>query len=82
MDGFSSEKIYVPECVLLLKWQLKDKAPDPLNYKVKLLGTGEENFFFRIVHNPGEYICIHIERNKPYIDYKSIYLLVSFVTDE
>ena len=52
MDSFSSEKIYVPECVLLLKWKQKDKAPDPLDYKVKLLGTGEENFF-RIVHNPG-----------------------------
>ena len=64
MDGFSSEKIYIPECVLLLKWQLKDKVPDPLDYKVKLLETGEDNFF-RIVHNPGEYIYIHIERNKP-----------------
>ena len=64
MDGFLSEKISVPECVLLLKWQLKDKAPDPLDYKVKLLGAAEEDFF-RIVHNPGEYIYIHIERNKP-----------------
>ena len=53
MDDFSSESTWVPECVLLLKWLQKDKAPDPLEYKVKLNGTGEESDFFRIVYDPG-----------------------------
>ena len=35
----------VPECVLLLKWLQKDKTPDPLVCKVKLLEAGKENDF-------------------------------------
>ena len=53
VDNFSSENTWVPECVLLLKWLQKDKSPVPLEYKVKLDGTGEERYFFRIVCDPG-----------------------------
>ena len=57
MDNFSSENVRVPECVLLLKWLQKDKAPELLNYKVKLKGTGDENDFFRINYSPdGQYM--------------------------
>ena len=56
MDNFSSEKSWVPECVLLLKSFQKDNTPNPLEYKVKLLGTGGENGFFRIFLHPGKYI--------------------------
>jgi len=52
VDTFS-ESTRVPECVLLLEWKQKDTAPEPLKYKVKLEGTGEESDFFRIVYNPG-----------------------------
>ena len=45
MDNFSSEKSWVPKCVLLLKSLQKDNTPNPLEYKVKLLGTGGENDF-------------------------------------
>ena len=53
VDNFSSENSWVPECVLLLKWLQKGKDPDPLEYKVKLKGTGVESDFFRIVYDPG-----------------------------
>ena len=43
VNSFTSEKSWVPECVLLLEWLHKSRAPDRLEYKVKLLGTGEEN---------------------------------------
>ena len=57
MDNFCSEGTWVPECVLLLKWLQKDKIPEPLNYKVKLLGTGDKNDFFQINYNPpGQYM--------------------------
>ena len=52
MDTFS-ESARMPECVLLLEWKQKDTAPEPLKYKVKLEGTGEDSDFFRIVCNPG-----------------------------
>ena len=52
VDNFSSERTRVPECVLLLEWKQKDKAPEPLKYKVKMKGTGEESDFFRILYNP------------------------------
>ena len=42
--------------MLLLKWKQKDKVPEPLEYKVKLLGTGDENDFFVMVHHPGVYM--------------------------
>ena len=41
--------------MLLLKWKQKDEVPEPLEYKVKLLGTGDEEDFFLIVHHPGQY---------------------------
>ena len=53
VDNFSSESTRVPECVLLLEWKQKDKTPEPLKHKVKLMGTGEESDFFRILYNPG-----------------------------
>ena len=53
VDNFSSERTWVPECVLLLEWKQKDKDPETLKYKVKLKGTREESDFFRIVYNPG-----------------------------
>ena len=53
MDNFSSEKSGIPECVLLLKWNQKDKAPDLVDHKVKLLGTDEEEDFLRIIYHPG-----------------------------
>ena len=53
VDNFSSESTWVPECVLLLEWMQKDKAPETLKYKVNLKGTGEESDFFRIVYTPG-----------------------------
>ena len=53
VDNFSSENTWVPECVLLLKWLRNDRNPNPLIYRVKLVGTGRENDFFRIVHHPG-----------------------------
>ena len=43
----------MPECVVLLRWLLKDKDPEPLIYRVNLLGTGDKDDFFRIVHHPG-----------------------------
>ena len=59
MDNFSPEGTWVPECVLLLKWLEKDKTPEVLNYKVRLLGTGEEGDFFRILINPGQYMYMY-----------------------
>jgi len=53
VDNFPSGNTLVPECVLLLEWKQKDKAPEPLKYKVKLKGTAEESDFFRILYNPG-----------------------------
>ena len=53
VDNFSSESTWVPECVLLLEWMQKDKAPETLKYKVSLKGTGDESDFFRIVYKPG-----------------------------
>ena len=53
VDNFSSEKSGIPECVLLLKWNQRDKAPDVVDHKVKLLGTDEEEDFFRIIYHPG-----------------------------
>ena len=53
VDNFSPENTGEPECVLSLKWLQKDKTTEPLNYKVKLLGTGNENDFFQIHLNPG-----------------------------
>ena len=55
VDNFSSESTWVPECVLLLEWKQKEKGPEPLKYKVKLKGTGEERYFFRIVYDPGQW---------------------------
>ena len=52
VDNFSSESTWVPECVLLLQWCRKDKTPEPLKFKMKLLGTGMESSFFRILYNP------------------------------
>jgi len=52
VNNFSLENSWIPECVLLLKWKQKSKVPEPLEYKVKLLGTGEDNFF-RIFRHPG-----------------------------
>ena len=63
MDNFSSENTWVPECVLLLEWKQKDKTPEPLSYKVKLKGSGDENDFFRIVFDPGQYMYMYFFNN-------------------
>ena len=47
----------MPECVLLLKWNQPEKALKPLEYKVKLQGTGDEEDFFLMVYHPG--LCVH-----------------------
>jgi len=48
----------IPECVLLLKWLKKDGTPNTLEYKVKLLGTGIENDFIWLIHDPGQWLYI------------------------